>query len=288
MIFADNPHDREIEKMMQKTPHFRPRGHGVFVSEKSEYNAERCGCKECADRKKKRRVSGEKTPCVEQRIHEGQIPQPRVLMETFTAVTNPEFIIRINGYIKECERKPMQFRNEKHRSVFENAIKGMNTNNKIKMCALYLLTADGCLWGAAKRHIGKDEIHFFRIRLGKSTPTAYTLFCCAKDLALGSKHMTISDLADGDVVHPKDFAIICNAMAIRRYRTPWTNARKALAQSIESSADKSRKRNRLTDSNKNKTRRTKWQTTISIIRKPNERWRGERISWISSAEWANP
>ena len=29
--------------------------------------------------------------------------------------------------------------------------------------------------------------------------------------------MTISDLADGDVVHPKDFAIICNAMAIRRY-----------------------------------------------------------------------
>ena len=172
MIFADNPHDREIEKMMQKTPHFRPRGHGVFVSEKSEYNAERCGCKECADRKKKKRVSGEKTPCVEQRIHEGQIPQPRVLMETFTAVTNPEFIIRINGYIKECERKPMQFRNEKHRSVFENAIKGMNTNNKIKMCALYLLTADGCLWGAAKRHIGKDEIHFFRIRLGKSTPTA--------------------------------------------------------------------------------------------------------------------
>ena len=199
MIFADNPHDREIEKMMQKTPHFRPRGHGVFVSEKSEYNAERCGCKECADRKKKRRVSGEKTPCVEQRIHEGQIPQPRVLMETFTAVTNPEFIIRINGYIKECERKPMQFRNEKHRSVFENAIKGMNTNNKIKMCALYLLTADGCLWGAAKRHIGKDEIHFFRIRLGKSTPTAYTLFCCAKDLALGSKHMTISDLAEKEI-----------------------------------------------------------------------------------------
>ena len=62
MIFADNPHDREIEKMMQKTPHFRPRGHGIFVNEKTEYNAERCGCRECVDRKKKRRVSGEKTP----------------------------------------------------------------------------------------------------------------------------------------------------------------------------------------------------------------------------------
>ena len=122
MIFADNPHDREIEKMMQKTPHFRPRGHGIFVSEKTEYNAERCGCKECADRKKKRRVSGEKTPCVEQRIHEGQIPQPRVLMETFTAVSNPEFIIRINEYIKESEKQP-KFNN----NMEENNMEKMRT-----------------------------------------------------------------------------------------------------------------------------------------------------------------
>ena len=217
MIFADNPHDREIEKMMQKTPHFRPRGHGVFVSEKSEYNAERCGCKECANRKKKKPVSGEFQPCVEQRIHEGQIPQPRVLMETFSAVTNPEFIMRINAYIKECKKTPMQFKNEKHKAAFEKAIKSINQNNKIKMCAIYLLTADGCLWSAAKRHVNNDEIHFFRIRLGKSTPTAYTLFCCAKDLALGSKHMTISDLADSTLIQHKVFAVICNAMAIRRY-----------------------------------------------------------------------
>ena len=53
MIFADNPHDREIEKMMQKTPHFRPRGHGIFVSEKTEYNAER---RKGACRAKKRPV----------------------------------------------------------------------------------------------------------------------------------------------------------------------------------------------------------------------------------------
>lgn len=217
MIFTDKTHDREIEKLFGRPPGFRPRGHGIFVSEKAEYNAERCGCRECADRKKKRHVSGEKTPCVEQRIHEGQIPQPRVLMETFTTVTNPEFIIRINEYIKESEKQPMQFRNEKHRSVFENAIRGMNTNNKIKMCALYLLTADGCLWSAAKRHIEKDEIHFSRIKLCKGTPTAYTLFCCAKDLALGTKHMTISDLADKELISSKDFAIICNAMSIRRY-----------------------------------------------------------------------
>lgn len=217
MIFSDNPHDRVIEKMMHKTSRFRPRGQGVFVSEKSEYNAEKCDCRECADRKKKRRVWGEKAPCLAQRIHEGQIPQPRVLMETFSAVTNPEFIIRINKYIKESEIKPMQFKNEKHQAEFEKAIKGMNTNNKIKMCALYLLTADGCLWSAAKRHIGKDEIHFFRIKLQRSTPTAYTLFCCAKDLALGSKHMTISDLADSTLIPHKVFAVICNAMAIRRY-----------------------------------------------------------------------
>lgn len=63
MIFADNPHDREIEKMMQKTPHFRPGGHGIFVSEKTEYNAGRCGCRECRQKEEKARVGRKNALC---------------------------------------------------------------------------------------------------------------------------------------------------------------------------------------------------------------------------------
>ena len=39
----------------------------------------------------------------------------------------------------------------------------------------------------------------------------------AKDLTLGTKHITVSDLADADLVPPMLFRTICNAMAIRRF-----------------------------------------------------------------------
>lgn len=49
------------------------------------------------------------------------------------------------------------------------------------------------------------------------TENAYTLFCCAKDLYLGTKHIAVKDLADMDLISPKMFGLICNAMAIRRF-----------------------------------------------------------------------
>lgn len=38
-----------------------------------------------------------------------------------------------------------------------------------------------------------------------------------KDLTLGTKHLTVSDLSDADLVPPMLFRTICNAMAIRRF-----------------------------------------------------------------------
>ena len=40
----------------------------------------------------------------------------------------------------------MNFRNEKHKTLFQSAAKGMNTSDKALMCKLYLLTADRKLW----------------------------------------------------------------------------------------------------------------------------------------------
>ena len=216
MNYLETPNAKEIQKLM-KPPNFKPRGHGIFISEKRRYNAAECECKECTDRKKKRRNLGEKTPCLEERIHRGEIPQTRVLMETFSGVKSQDFIIRINEYIKESENRSMQFKNEKHKTTFEIAASTMNQHDKSKMCALYLLTADFHLWKSAKPYVKENEINLYQIKLKKGTPTAYTLFCCAKDLSLGTKHLTMSDLADGDIIPPKIFAVICNAMAIRRY-----------------------------------------------------------------------
>ena len=81
----------------------------------------------------------------------------------------------------------------------------------------YLLTADIRLWNCCKHHINNGCIFFENIKLRNCSERAYTLYCAAKDLTLGTKHITISDLADIKLVPPVLFRIICNAMAIRRF-----------------------------------------------------------------------
>ena len=111
----------------------------------------------------------------------------------------------------------MDYRNEKHRIVFAETIKRMNRKNKALMAALYLLTADYRLWQAAKPFAEQNEINMNAVRVKDCDENAYSLLCAAKDLYLGTKHLTVSDLADTELIPPKLFALICNAMAIRRF-----------------------------------------------------------------------
>ena len=117
----------------------------------------------------------------------------------------------------ESEMNPMVFKNEKHQTAFEAAIGKGNEKNYTLLSALYLLTADGRLWNTAKKQIVRSGVCFERIRLPNCTEASYTLLCAAKDLCLGTKHITVSDLADADLIPPRQFALICNAMAIRRF-----------------------------------------------------------------------
>ncbi len=89
--------------------------------------------------------------------------------------------------------------------------------NYAMLSALYLLTADQRLWSCCKHHINNGCVFFENIKLNNCTERAYTLYCAAKDLTLGTKHITVSDLSDTDLVPPMLFRTICNAMAIRRF-----------------------------------------------------------------------
>lgn len=217
MLFSDNPHDRQIEKLMSQIPNFKPRGHGIYIYEEKEYSAENCFCRECTYRRKKKRNSKTAPPCIEQRIRAGEVPLGEVLQETMLAITHPAFKSRLKEYIYETEIMYMEFKNERHQVVFTEAVQGLNRNDKALMSALYLLTADGKLWSVARRHIRKNGIDLKQITLRNSSEASYTLFCCAKDLAIGTKHLTISDLSDTELISPMLFGVICNAMAIRRY-----------------------------------------------------------------------
>lgn len=111
----------------------------------------------------------------------------------------------------------MEFRNEKHKIAFTAALKSAKTNDKAKISALYLLTADSGLWRNAKRQIAKNYIPLRRVRPRNITEDGYTLLCCAKDMLYGTEYLTANDLADRELISPKLYKLICNAMTIRRY-----------------------------------------------------------------------
>ena len=93
----------------------------------------------------------------------------------------------------------------------------LHNKNNAFISAVYLMTADFDLWQIMKHHTDKNTIDFESPRLKGIGEKGYTLYCVAKDLYLGTKHLSISDLADKELISKKMFALICNAMAIRRF-----------------------------------------------------------------------
>lgn len=110
----------------------------------------------------------------------------------------------------------MKFKNEKHGAVFRDEIKKLNQRNRALMSAVYLLTADRKLWNYAKKYVERNRVDFDMLKPKDSTENGYTLYCTAKDLYCGTRHITVSDLADTELISPKMFGLICNAMRIKR------------------------------------------------------------------------
>ena len=182
-----------------------------------EYTAEMCDCRYCPYYRGKRKCTASQCPCIEERIVAGAASRAEVMAETMRDIHNGAFRRRLNQFIKEREELHMNFRNEKPRLAFVEAIRKLDKKNFALMSALYLLTAEHKLWMQIRNYVERNEIKFERFKPKDSTENGYTLLCCAKDLYLGTKHITISDLADTELIAPRMFALICNAMAIRRF-----------------------------------------------------------------------
>ena len=108
------------------------------------------------------------------------------------------------------------FRNNAHRTVFLEVSRNMNRSNYALIAALYLLTADSRLWNQVKDCVQHNQILFDQMKPKHHSTNSYALFSVAKDLYLGTNHMSLCDLVDTELIPPKVFAIICNALAIRR------------------------------------------------------------------------
>lgn len=218
MYFSESYELRQLEKIMCSIPNFKPRGHGVVMLRKYEYTDKDCDCVLCPFYLSKHKgCSANKCQCIKERITAGAATLKEAVAETMAAIQYPPFVKRLNQYLKESEENPMYFKNEKHRTVFTEAVAKLDKNDYALMSAVYLFTADSRLWSCTGRYVQRNKILFEKIRLKGSTTNGYTLYCAAKDLYLGTKNITIGDLADTEIVEPKIFGLVCNAMAIRRY-----------------------------------------------------------------------
>lgn len=188
MHFYEDSSLRTIEQIMQEIPDFLPRGHGIRIPFQQE--------------------------CVISRSdHMGR---KELMMTAMSAIRYRPFFERLIRCLREDERNLMDFKNEKHRADFEKAVEKLNQKNNALTSALYLLTANQRLWRTAEGAVRRNRICFEQIRPKGSTEEGYALYCAAKDLYLGTKNLTIRDLADPELIPPKLFILICNGMAIRR------------------------------------------------------------------------
>jgi hypothetical protein len=104
-----------------------------------------------------------------------------------------------------------------HRIAFYNQYLKLNHQNAGLISAVYLLTADNELWKYSWKYIDWDSISFVKIKPKGLSPEAYILLCAAKDLYLGTEHISLSELADPVIVEKTTFCLVLNALGIRRF-----------------------------------------------------------------------
>ena len=203
------------EVLMRMILNFLPRGHGMYVFIHSE-TKEETDCDLCCYYRRKK--CGLTTcPFIQDKIKFGTASKKQIMDAVFMNIRNSKFRERLSLFIKKSENSTMNYFGKKHESDFKKTLERIDNENYKLISAVYLLTADTQLWRRVQNQVEKNCIHFDRMNLGSVDEKAYTLFCCAKDLYLGTKHITIGDFTDEQLISPKMFGIICNALAIRRF-----------------------------------------------------------------------
>lgn len=111
------------------------------------------------------------------------------------------------------------FRNQVHRERFQNTVRNTgHQTNSIPLtfaAAVFLLTADSQLWYKTEHVIHSVIIDFRQINVRGMSPDAYTLFQTAKDLYSDFMHITLSELADPELINDELFRLIIHSFIVK-------------------------------------------------------------------------
>jgi len=212
--FLSNTFLARTEMEMQMTPGFRPRRSGVAVS-RFAYTADRCICSDCAYKTGKK--SFEKPigcTCFSKSLVAGCVPLSE-LLEVFTTEVNARpFTARVSRLLRQV---PQIFWDHGHWLRYEAAGQADLTGTVAQAAAVFLLTADPYLWSKARLLSKPERVNFSDIRIHGVDLDGYVLFYMAKDLYNRTKHISLSELIDPELVSDEVFRLIVTAFLIRRY-----------------------------------------------------------------------
>ncbi len=189
-LFCDDTELLVLERLMQEPPNYRPRRHGLHIADMA--------CRGMFD------------------------------MESYTGLldymADQMEVIQVKNRIQEIFStgdKELVFRDIKHRKDFYSLLLG---KRKKAICgypnygaAVFLLSADEQLWDRVYLNVTEDSIYFKNMKLGAVSLEQYILFHAAKDMYLGTKHISLNELSDKNLIADEAFKLIVNAMLIKRY-----------------------------------------------------------------------
>ena len=183
-----------------------------------QYTAADVDCKLCTMYAGKRRgCKANGCPWLAERIEAGVVGYEEAVMETFPR--SPHLDAKLHTVIRRFTGS--LFLTPAHRKRMKQARVQQGIRRKrdtpAYFAALFLLTANEELYERTASCFCKHRIEFSRAVLRNISPHNFTLFSAARDIYCDSSGLTVSDLANSEVVDTLAFSLIVNALLIARY-----------------------------------------------------------------------
>lgn len=213
--FLSNTPYADTEFEMQQIPGFTPPGSGMVVSH-FKYSARDGDCSPCIFKNRKKKCAGPNgCPWLRELPAAGGATIDELLGVFAAEVRERAFVNRVSRL--SGMGQPF-FHSARHRQRFEGRREGLPKPDEAAWCAaLYLLSADTFLWNRAQAAVRPDCIDFTPIHIHGVDLDGYVLFHTAKDLYKGTKHISLSELTDPELVSDEAFRMIIAAFLIRRH-----------------------------------------------------------------------
>lgn len=182
-----------------------------------KYTHKDVSCQLCTEYVKKLGCTALRCPWLAERIEAGVVGYREAVLETFSH--ERRLFQRLNLLIKHYPGSLWSNEQHERRMQYQCAVQGYRRRRDTNAyyAAMYLLTSNDDIYRRTANCFCKDGIEFGYAVLKNTSPHNYALFMAARDLCDKTEAVTMTDLAEPEVIDPEALRLIVNATLIARY-----------------------------------------------------------------------